>query len=411
MATGELTTNTEHTIGGGMTPQIESIASLPPNLAVMRMENDNIMSLAASRPRSVALMRREIEEQLSAFPKQAAKLIFAKPVGREPDVCTKCGSECFRQKNGRRAINCFKCKSEEIKEGGQKFARGLSIRAAEMLAEVYGYNRVRSWMEPIDGDTIRVCASFTDYQKGRTWTDESILSRLYTTRNKEIVRHPDDRFYGVVARAQSSKVIREVVVRCVSAGLKAWLYDEAERLIDENLDDATIAKIISNFANKQVSQPMLERLIGRTIKEGWTKDDRKTLVGVWNAIDSGDESVASVFADVEKDDDEKPEADAEKKPTNGNGSTATNDALKKPTATKEESKREEQGKPADDKKPTKPSAFLSLSDRIEKATGDGELDVLSEEIASVKADGDLTDGQTKELNRLLTEKSKQLNEG
>ena len=328
MATGELIEQKSDT---GLSSQVESIASLPPNLAVRRMENDNIMSLAASRPRSVLAMRTELQEQLLAFPKQAAKLIFAKPVGKEDDICLNCGKECWLDRKTKKpATKCFSCGSQNIQRGSQKFARGLSIRAAEMLAEVYGYNRVRSWMEPIDADTIRVCASFTDYQKGRTWTDESILSRLFTRKDKSVDRVPDDRFYGVVARAQSSKVIREVVVRCVSAGLKAWLYDEAERLIDENLDDATIQKIVSNFANKKVSQQMLERLIGRTIKEGWTKEDRKTLVGVWNAIDSGDESVASVFADVEKDDEEKPVAEDAKPdsaPT-ANGSTA--DALKNP---------------------------------------------------------------------------------
>lgn len=266
-----------------------------------------------------------------------------------------------------------------------------------MLAEVYGYNRVRSWMEPIDADTIRVCASFTDYQKGRTWTDESILSRLYTTKNKETVRHADDRFYGVVARAQVSKVIREVVVRCVSAGLKAWLYDEAERLIDENLDDDTIRKIISNFANKEVSQSMLERLIGRTIKEGWTKEDRKTLVGVWNAIDSGDESVASVFADVEK---EEPTVE-ETKPSVNEKPSATTNALTNPTATKEEKK------PAEEKKP---SPFLSLSDRIDKAKGNGELDDVAERLEAAKAQGDINEQQAAELNRLLKLKSQQINE-
>lgn len=278
-------------------PAVDAIANLPPNIAIIKMENDNIMMMASAHPRDLKEMKAALLEQLEAFPKQAEKMIYSKPIGWQMDQCRKCGWKIKRENKRIAPTKCCNrnCNSTDIELGGEKFARGLSIRSAEMLAETYKYNRIRAWVEVIDRDTVKVCASFVDYQNGCSRTDEIVVSKFYTDYQKVQQRIPDDRFYSVTLRAASSKVIREVVNRSVTASLKAWLEEEAEKTIDNNLDDATIKKMVDYFASKRVTVEMLEELIGRPQSMGWTKEDRKNLIGIKNSLESGEETVASIF--------------------------------------------------------------------------------------------------------------------
>ena len=386
MATGELMKrrNTE--------PQeahepIDAIAKLPNHLAVLRMENDNMMALAAAHQRDPEAMKDELEQQLAAFPKHAAKMIYCKPVGKE--------------------------------EGSnqQKYARGLSVRAAEMLAEAYGYNRIRTAVEDIDADKVRVEATFVDFQKGRSRTDESVVSKFYTTRDKKKIRHTDDRFYNVVVRAEASKRVREVVTRCVSAGLKAWLYERCEELIDETLDDATMQKIIGNFANKRIAVEQLEKVVGKTVSAGWTKEDRKTLVGIWTAIESGEATVEEVFEhdpDQPKQDRKSPHA------------TATENALTNPRVAAEP-QRTEAAKPASKKdlaaaqaaakaaseaRPETANAVaMSLQRNIAKCSTMDQVDYIERELHGALERGDIDTDTHQRLLKQCSERSIQIERG
>lgn len=247
---------------------VESIANLPPNLAIMKMENDNVCALAAAHPRDHHKIKADLIEQIDAYPSFARNIIYCKPVGKD-------------------------------QRGQMQYARGLSIRAAEALAEAYGYNRVRAEISPLDEDHVKIEASFTDYQRGRIWQDSGIISKFYRARTGLMVRHADDRFYGLICKAEKSKLIREVIVRSVPPGLRSELMEMAEIKIDELLDDATVQKIIGQFASKSVSLEMLEVHIGRTLGAGWKKEDRRNLLGIWNAIKDGEVSVDEAFAKTE----------------------------------------------------------------------------------------------------------------
>src|SRR5690606_14581452 len=87
----------------------------------------------------------------------------------------------------------------------------------------------------------------------------------------------------------------EVVSRCVNAGLKAWLFETAEAMIDELLDDSTLDKIVGNFSGKGVTQARIGTLLGRTRKSGWTKQDRRLLAGIWQAIEEGETTIDEAF--------------------------------------------------------------------------------------------------------------------
>lgn len=245
-------------------PNLPAVASLPQDLAIMKLENDNIMALAAARPRNHKKIKADLLEQIDAYPSFAKAVIYCKPVGKDA-------------------------------QGRMQYARGLSIRAAEAIAEVYGFNRIRSEITEIDADRVRVEATFTDYQRGRIWQDSGIVSKSYRSRDGKTVRHSDDRFYNVVVRAEASKRIREVIIRSVPPGLRSELMELAEEKIDALLDDKTVEKIVAQFAGKGITLEMLEAHVGRSSKAGWTKEDRANLLGIWNAIKDGETTIEEAF--------------------------------------------------------------------------------------------------------------------
>lgn len=248
-------------------PNVQAMAAIPPDMTLMRLENDHICALAAARPRNHQKIKEDLLAQIEAYPSFAREAIYSKPVGKD-------------------------------QAGRQQFARGLSIRAAEAIAEAYGYCRVRCDVTPVDGDNVKVEATFTDYQRGRIWQDGGIVSKWYRSRSGQMVRHAEDRFFSVVVKAEASRRIREVILRSVPPGLRSELMDLAEKKINELLDDSTVRKIIGKFAGKGITQDRLEQHLGRTLEAGWTKQDRQDLLGLWNAIESGETTVQDAFGDT-----------------------------------------------------------------------------------------------------------------
>ena len=232
--------------------------------ALIKIENETMMSMARSHPRNHPAILADIKEQLETYPTFAAQAMFSKPVGKDRNT------------------------------GQMKYAKGLSIRAAEAIAAAYGYNRCRVDVTPIDNDTARVEASFTDYQSGRVWQAGKVVSKVYTGHDKRKRRHADDRFYDVVCGAVGSKVLRECILRSVAPGLRSELERIAGEQIESFLDESTSARMLAQFSTKGVTQEMLERHVSKKL-DAFTKADRATLLGVWNAIEQEEISVAAAF--------------------------------------------------------------------------------------------------------------------
>ena len=275
MATDTKTeTTARETKDTGLLDQVLEQAAGRTDLAVLRLENESITAQAQAYPRDHKAILKEIEDQFEAYPSLAAKAIYSKPVGKD-------------------------------EQGRPKFVRGLSIRTAETIAEAYGYNRIRADVSILDPGHVRIEASFTDFQNGRVWLDSNIVSRHYKAKNGRNASHSDDRFFNVVVKAEKSKCLREVILRSVPAGLKAEVEILAERKIDEVLDEGTVEKIVMRFANKNVTLEQLEKHVGRTQKAGWTKDDRKQLLGIWTAVEQEETTVAETFGNVDAETEER----------------------------------------------------------------------------------------------------------
>ena len=246
---------------------IGELAQLPREMALLKMENDSIQSMALAHPRDYEAVKQDVAKQLKAFPSFAREAIYRKPVGKD-------------------------------ESGQQKFARGLSVRAAEAVAEAYGFNRVRTSVDEIPGDEdkVRVTATFTDFQKGRIWEDSGILSKFYKPKSGGRIRTPDDRFYSVVCKAEISRRAREVILRSVPPGLRSELFEMAEAAMAALLTPQEVNKLVASFGKLGVSVETIERYLGSK-RDGWNQDHRLAMAEIWNAIKDGETTVDEVFAE------------------------------------------------------------------------------------------------------------------
>lgn len=246
-------------------PAMNAASQLPRDLAVIKIENDQIFSMAAARPRDFVQVRKDLSAMIDEFPGFADEAIYEKPVGKDDD-------------------------------GVMKYARGLSVRAAECLAESYGFNRIRTDVESLPDGRVKIHASFTDYQRGRTWEDSSIVSPFYQKRNGGgTARHPEDRFLNVVVRSEKSKLVREVINRSVNQALKAWFENECEKKLARTLTDDVVNKIVGGFKQFNMGLEQVEQVVGRPKAMGWTEQDRIRLLGAFNALKNGETTVAELL--------------------------------------------------------------------------------------------------------------------
>lgn len=243
------------------------------DLVQMKMENDMMLAECRVRPRNMAEIKKSLSEMLDVFPELALQARYCKP----------CGTD---------------------ESGKQKEARGLSVRAAEVLAEAYRYNRVRVDVTPLRDGLAKVDATFSDFENCRIWQDGGIVSQLYKVNPRyakfpgEMRRIPDDRFWNVTCKAEASKRVREVILRSVNAALKRWFENECIKVASKLLGPDEIEKIKVYFRDEQgISLERLEKFVGREQRLGWTVDDRLRLLELKNAIEEGEVTAASAFGD------------------------------------------------------------------------------------------------------------------
>lgn len=249
-----------------MSNEIQSVDAFPSqaavpvsaDLAMIKMEGETIMAAAMRRERDYPAVLQRVISQLSTFRTFAEEAVYARPVG------------------------------------GGKFARGLSIRAAEAIAEACGFNKIRVITEIVDADHARIGVIYTDYQSGRIWQDSKIVSKLFKRKDGTMSRHPEDRFWDVVCGAAKSKLIRECILRCVPPGLKSELMASVDEQLAKFLDSTTIGNLVTAFDAKGVSVDMLESFTGKKV-DAFDTNDRVELMAVFNGLQQGEATVSEVF--------------------------------------------------------------------------------------------------------------------
>lgn len=260
---------------------LQAMAALPENMMLMKIQQESVQAMAVAHPRSVAKILADIKEQFELSPAFAAAAVYVKPIGKAYNPQTR------------------------KYDGEQQYATGLSIRAAEMLFTMWGYTSVRSRIDEIDENRVRVTVTAFDNQNGNTWEESGILSRAFKNRNGQMQTIPEDRFLNLTCKADVSKRAREALLRLVSPVARFELLDAAKAASADVLDEKWLQKTIGAFQQFKIGQADLERIVGRPMllngRPNWTTEHRQLLLGVFNRLRDGDataEQILEEFAEA-----------------------------------------------------------------------------------------------------------------
>lgn len=307
--------------------QIAAAAQLPADLMLLKMENETIMAAARVQPRNVPAILRQLQEIIDVYPEAADEAIYVKPVGTELRItCGGCGKEYVVPYIPKDGVDCPHCDAHSIKSQKKvkKFAEGLSIRAAESIRSIYGYNRLSMTTEEVEGGKVKISGVFVDYATGSMTADSRIVSPFYTDRFKKIQRHPEDRFLNVLVKAEKAKLTRDLILNSVPNVLKAAFRDSCEKKLASLISEERIkSEILPWFASKGLTQAALEAIIGRPAAMGWTEEDRSKLRQIASALKNEETTVAELLADL------KEEADQNETKSNTNGGAVSGADLTK----------------------------------------------------------------------------------
>jgi len=243
-------------------------ADIPREMMALKMSNDSMQAMALAGQRGERDYQRVAEivvKQVEDFRGFAESVIYRKPVGRDKQT------------------------------GQMKFAEGLSIRAAEAIFEAYGFCAIDSDVDEVSADKVKITAIFTDFCGGRRWKDSRIVSAFYRAKGGGMVRTPDDRFYDVVIPAAKSRLIREVITRCIPPSIRMEMEEAARKKRAKFLTKEKQGGIVKGFSEVGLTQDHLEKIVAKAINH-WNVDDRDTLATLWKTIEDGETTVEAVLS-------------------------------------------------------------------------------------------------------------------
>lgn len=304
----------EESLGTELLRAARQVDHLPPDLMLVKMEGEHIMTMAAARKVHLPTLIKEARELLEANPMAAHAAVYSKPVGMKPDVCKKCGHKVQRKSWQTPNLHCPKCGGQGNNKlmipGKQQYARGLSIKAATSLANLVGYNRVASSFAPVDDGVYRVTSIFTDYSRGIIRSKERLVSqwrRAYGTNKLE--KQDDERFLEMTLLGAQSKNERNTIIAGLPYELTQAYEQAALEVAPKFLDAAKINEMLEAFATKGITLVDLQVLVGRSKTEGWRKEEYETMRGVWSALENGEMTVDELQHEVRPGPNDDPDAD------------------------------------------------------------------------------------------------------
>jgi len=260
------------------------LSRLPEKVAIVRMENDSMISMAMSQPRDYGQIVEDVKAQLRASKRFALAAMYSKPVGKF-DKCPACGRETFYKDN------CPGCGALVP----QKYATGLGVRATESMQTAYGHLKIVESVEELPGgEKVKVTCQVCDFSSGIIIVKDMIVSKVYKTRKGELKAHDDDRFFNVVLKAKVAILRRDSVMQIIPPAIRYEMEDCIEEEREKYLDDATVNKIVSNFAEKGVSAAMLEAHFGKRLAN-FTKAERGRLASIWTSLEDEEMTVEGIF--------------------------------------------------------------------------------------------------------------------
>lgn len=242
--------------------------------AIVKMENTVQMRLAIERPRDESKILAAALRELDIYPSMAREAIYNKPVGKDD-------------------------------KGEMKYVEGLSIRAAESLANRWSNSSWGATITAEDEESATIAAVFLDYEANTRHVKERRVSKFYRSKSGQITRYAPDRF-STILDANGSKNLREVILRSLSAGLKKEYETKARNILSKEPIAAQRQAIIERFADLGITSEQLEAWKKKPLKE-WKKPEIMEALGLVNALRDGETTIEEVFG--HKNGDKKPEAE------------------------------------------------------------------------------------------------------
>lgn len=281
--------------------EMQAIQQMPPNIALLKMENETIMSVARAQPRDPMVIVEQLQKLIDAYPAAADEAIYRKPVGSVNEItCGKCGVkyEESRVDSHTACPNCESTKHASVRKV-KKFAENLSIRAAESIRSIYGYTRLAVTEEMLPDGRVKITGVLVDYAAGNVTSDERVVSPFYKSRQGQMVRTPEDRFLNVVVKAEKAKLRRDIILDSIPNIVKAMFRDACEKKLATLVAPEVIEqKIVPAFKQYGIGLEHLEKLIGRPKKLGWREEDRLQLRKLLTALNNGETTAEELIDDM-----------------------------------------------------------------------------------------------------------------
>jgi hypothetical protein len=237
---------------------------------LVKLENDTQMAISIQRPRDEAGILTKALRELDLYPSMSEEAIYNKPVGKDD-------------------------------KGNKVYAEGLSIRTAESLANRWSNSAYGADIVGEDEESATIAAVFLDYENNTRHVMQSRVSKFYTTREKKVVQLTPDRF-DMKIKAEQSKLLREVILRSLPAGLKREYRLKAEKLLKGDKINTRRTALVERFHELGVSVEQLVAYKCAEIKD-WKHSDITEMLGVYNAIRDGEVNVEEAFKQKQKEND------------------------------------------------------------------------------------------------------------
>jgi hypothetical protein len=241
-------------------PGMEIVAQ---GATLVKLENSTQMSLAIQRPRNEAVILSAAKKELDLYPSMAKEAIYTKPVGRND-------------------------------ANQMQYAEGLSIRAAESLANRWTNSSYGCEITGEDEDTVNLAAVFLDYENNTRHVSVSRVSKKMKKRDGTVITLSPDRL-ELKVKAEQSKLLRERILRSLPAGLKKE-YENKARFIIKAEPVANIRNaLIERLADLKIPVEKVEKARGGVKIADMKKDQLTELIGLVNAIRDGETDAETAF--------------------------------------------------------------------------------------------------------------------
>ncbi|MBN2579135.1 MAG: hypothetical protein JXB10_09105 [Pirellulales bacterium] len=284
--------------------QATAIANLPPDVMMMKMENESIMAVARATPRDPMKIVGQLQQLIDAYPAAADEAIYSKPVGTVMEITCQCGIKYevnikwVQRKPVAEQEPCPECGEWKPKEqkAVKKYAEGLSARAAESIRSIFGYTRLATTTEILEDGKARITGVLVDYAAGNITSDERIVSPYYRARSGQMQRVAEDRFLNLTVKAEISKLRRDVILLSTPNIVKACFKDACENKIRGLISDEVIEqKIIPAFAAAGITPAQLDLIVGRPHALGWKEDERLKCRKILSALKNEETTVRELL--------------------------------------------------------------------------------------------------------------------